>query len=208
MNVPRGLAIRGVSLVCIGLILSGCAGTIQHLGIRPNEPPPVVKESACGEYVKYVEYAQQLQEAYHSRASHNRGWIYVAGVLGLGVVAASGGLAAAGAAGVGTLALLSIGGGFSAGAFATLDNSELADLYTISANRVDAALAEARKDGRAAAPYSDPSACNTAFGKLVEGVSKARIDLETARTSSAKGVLIRVKAQKELFDELKKELNK
>jgi hypothetical protein len=44
----------------------------------------------------------------------------VAGILGLGVAAASGGLAAATAVGAGTLALLSISWGFAAGSFATI----------------------------------------------------------------------------------------
>jgi hypothetical protein len=179
----------------------------QHLGIRPDEPPPATevlvavgasttrKATACDEYVEYLTYAQQLQEAYHARATHNRSWIYAAGLLGLGALAASGGLAVVGAATAGTLGLLTISGGFSAGAFATVDNSTLAELYTIAANKVDAALAAARKTGPAA-PYvdADVSRCKTALDDLREKVSEARIELEEARTDSAKASLVRAAA--------------
>src|SRR5262245_46536466 len=95
-------------------ILSGWARFPQNLGIRPNEPTVQIDANACEEYRSYSSYAQALQEAYHSRASQNRGWLYVAGILGLGVAAASGGLAVAGVA-AGTLGLLAISGGFAAG---------------------------------------------------------------------------------------------
>ena len=208
MIAVRRIAGRGMWLVLVASLLCGCAGTIripQHLGIRPDEPYPK-KVDACAEYMEYIKYAQDLQEAYHSRASHNRGWIYVAGLLGLGVTAASGGLAAAGAAGVGTLALLSISGGVSAGAFATLNNSDLSDIYTISANRVDKALAEVRKTGPAS-DSKDHAACKTALDELRTKVSEARTKLEEARTDSAKGAVMRAAAQVEQLKELKKKLD-
>jgi hypothetical protein len=96
----------------------------QHFGIRPDEPRVAIPGDGrnCNEYMTYVTYSQQLMEAYHSRATQNRGWIYIAGITGLGIAAASGGLAAAAAVSVGTLGLLSISGGFTAATFATLNS--------------------------------------------------------------------------------------
>jgi hypothetical protein len=139
-------------LLCLMAITSGCAGRMDlmpnHFGFRPDEPAVVKGQTqdlkrACAEYEAYITYAQRLQEAYHSRATQNRWWLYVAAITGLGAAAATGGLAAAGAAGVGTLALLGISGGFAAATFGTLNNDELAKMYTLSANSVDKALQKA-----------------------------------------------------------------
>src|SRR5262245_12386484 len=128
--MPHSLGDRMTSLpsragVLLGLlvlsgVLAGC-GTMMgaSMGVRPNEPP-ITSVVDCAAYEKYAEYAQQLQESYHSRATQNRGWIYVSAILGLGVMAASGGLAAASAATAGTLGLLSISGAFAAGSFAAI----------------------------------------------------------------------------------------
>jgi IPT/TIG domain-containing protein len=140
----RSILTRALAMPLAGLVFSGCAGmTARHLGIRPDEPESgVTSKGLCAEYQVYHTYAQQLQEAYRSRATQNRWWIYIAGIIGLGTVAASGGLAAAAAATT-TIAYLSVSGGFTAGVFATLDNSTLAEIYTIAANKVDTALVEA-----------------------------------------------------------------
>ncbi len=175
------------------------------MGWRPDEPPlgttrdGTPTKSACDEYLAYDAYAQDLQEAYHTRASQNRFWIYGAGILGLGAAAASGGLAAAGAATVGTLALLSISGGFSAGFFATIDNPTLADIYTIAANKIDVAL----KDARAKTPATRTGeTCKQALDGLRAAVSDARTKLEEARTDTAKAALQRAAAQQEALQSL------
>jgi hypothetical protein len=197
--------VLGVSVVLVAALATGCTGAMplaQHLGFRPDEPAPkkvievMTTSTACVEYAEYVEYSQQLQESYHSRASQNRAWIYVAGVLGLGAIAASGGLAAAGAAALGTIALINISGGFSAGAFATIDNSTLAEIYTISANAIDVARTEAMQKVPPA-PYSDQAKCKEALDLLRSKVSSARADLEEARTNSAKAAVMRAAAQQE-----------
>ena len=195
---------RSVVIVVLGVMLGGCAS----LGIRPAEPQLAQQinsrqVTACDEFIAYFDYAQKLQESYHSRASQNRFWIYGAGILGLGVVAASGGLAAAGAATVGTLALLSISGGFSAGLFATIDNPTLADIYTIAATKIDAAL----NDAHAQIPptlyaTANDAACKTALNDLWAKVSDARSRLEEARTDSAKAALQRAVAQQEALKKL------
>jgi hypothetical protein len=188
----------------LGSLLTGCAAGSrpdlfwQHMGMRPAEPKlDATVTDSCTEYVTYVTYAQQLMEAYHTRASQNRAWIYVAGIAGLGVVAATGGLAAAAAVSVGTLALLSISGGFTAGAFTIIDNADLAKSYTIAAKRVDAALNEADALLPTEARYGKKGACGDALIKLKTDVTEARMILEASRTDVAVGAIDRAReAQK------------
>jgi hypothetical protein len=208
------LASVAIMLMLLGL-LSGCATSRMdlmrsHFGIRPDEPAIKMEDSVCTEYVEYVTYAQQLQEAYHSRATQNRGWIYVAGLLGLGAAAASGALAAASAATVGTLALLSISGGFSAAAFMTIDNSDLAKMYTTAAVSVstaltasDASMLSKELSQESDVPrYKNGAACAEALQTLKAGVSDARKDLETSRTDNAVGALKRALDQRKQLDDL------
>lgn len=147
MRAPTRVFRAAALIALVGVASGGCASFPAHLGVRPNEPAVPLLDSKgegfCHEYREYAKYAQGLQEAYHSRSTQNRWWIYVAGITGLGVAAASGGLAVAAAAGTTTLALLSISGGATAGAFVALDNEGLAQNYTTAANQVDKALADA-----------------------------------------------------------------
>jgi hypothetical protein len=187
-------------LVLVG-VLSGCGTTMGfQMGIRPDEPPPATTDTACTVWVGYEKYAQQLQEAYHSRATQNRGWIYVAGILGLGVMAASGGLALASAATATTLGLLSISGGFAASGFYVINNDDLARSYTAAASSVDQSLTSARKfefgiDGR-----RTEASCAIALSTLNDGVSAARRDLEAQRTNNAHLALARAIEQRQMLD--------
>ena len=198
------IASRAVGIVLVGAILCGCSGLMaSHMGFRPDEPAPPPEDTRnCEEYKKYVEYAQQLQEAYHSRATQNRWWIYAAGIIGLGTVAATGGLAAATAVGVGTLALLSVSGGFTTGVFATLDNSALADIYTIAANRVDTAMKKADSKLSRTDRHRDQARCGEALVRLRGLVSEARTKLERARTDSAVASVERAAAQQQALRQL------
>jgi hypothetical protein len=202
MTRPRSRSSRLVILLILAGVLSGCAtsmGWSPHFGVRPDEPAIKTKADACDEYTAYSAYAQQLQEAYHSRATQNRGWIYVAGILGLGVMAASGGLAAATAVGAGTLGLLSISGGFAAGSFYTINNTELALSYTAAANSVDQAL----KDSRRQLTFeASGTGCPAALSVLIAGVSDARTHLEVSRTNNAAGALARAKDQQKILNDL------
>jgi hypothetical protein len=186
-------------IALVALTALGCAHSrrndfwAQHIGIRPDEPKiPPAATMACDVYIEYAAYAQQLQEAYHSRATQNRFWIYAAGIVGLGAAAASGGLAAAAAAAT-TIGLVSISGGFAAGTFAAINNSELANVYTIAANRIDTVVIDAERLRRASA--SAEAGCTAAFGVLRESVSETRMMLEQARTNNALGALIRAKEE-------------
>ena len=192
MTSARSGAASMLGLFLLVGALSGC-GTMfpRHLGIRPTEPD-ITPNADCDAYTSYAKYAQQLQESYHSRSSQNRAWLYVAAILGLGVAAASGGLAAAGAATVGTLGLLSISGAFASGSFAAINNEALALSYTVAANDVDVAL----KDSRAALPN-----CPTALSMLIANVSAARTHLEVARTDNAAGALARARDALKLINE-------
>ena len=157
-------------------------------GLRPDEPITGIG-APCQEYKDYTTYALNLKEAYRTRTTQNRMWLYVAGITGLGVAAASGALAAATAVAAGTLALLAISGGFAAASFATIDNSELANVYNMAANQIGTALAEAESERLLA-----PANCAAPLAELVTAVSDARNELETARTNSAAGALIRARA--------------
>src|SRR5215470_385598 len=202
----------------LAVIVAGCGsfkGDIDfgpRMGFRPDDPPARVpgasqpKEpkdtkdavNACTALQEYIRYAQNLKESYRTRTTQNRSWIYVAAVLGLGVAAASGALAAATAVAAGTLALLAISGGFASATFMTIDNSELANVYTVAANNINKAIAnvEARV---ARCPGEVECAAQLAY--LTTAIADARNTLETARTSSAAGALARATAQKTLLDQ-------
>jgi hypothetical protein len=215
MRVARGIgwSARLLTLFVLGAILTGCgtfSGTFSNpdisfgsrIGFRPDDPqfkfklnPP---SDSCEEQLNtYIRYAVDLKEAYRTRATQNRSWLYVAAIVGLGVAAASGGLGIAGAA-AGTIALLAVSGGFTAGAFATIDNAELANVYTVAANDINNALAHV--EARMTRCYSAED-CNGQLAYLREAVTTARNTLETARTSSAAGALARATAQKKLLDD-------
>jgi hypothetical protein len=204
MTPLNGLA-RAVALILLIGVITGCATSRadlvrSHFGVRPDEPEvKATGNTFCLEYQEYATYAQQLQEAYHSRATQNRWWIYAAGITGLGAAAASGALAAAATVTAGTLALLSISGGVAAGAFATVDNPDLAKLYTSAANSVDEARLTAEEERLKSATED---ACRKALLALKKQVSEARKKLELGRTSSAAGALIRATAERDELDRL------
>ena len=190
-NSYRGLSI--LLLVC-GL-LGGCASLRPSLGIRPTRPDATYGESdvnSCMRLDKYLNYSRDLQEAYHSRASQNRWWIYVAGTLGLATIAASGGLAAA-AVSTTTIAIVAFAGGFYSSFFAFLGNGVLAGNYTAAANSVDDAVAAA------AVNKADAEGCAAAYVALVKGVSAAATQLEEDRTTSAIDALKRANAEKAIL---------
>jgi hypothetical protein len=130
-------------------------------------------------------------------------WIYVAGILGLGVAAASGGLGLA-AASVTTIALLSISGGFAAASFAAIDNQDLAKIFTIAANRMDAAFKDADAQLKVSNDkrYDDKEACGRALVTLKQGLWEARTMLELARTNSAVAALVRAREERKVLDEI------
>jgi hypothetical protein len=201
----QGRPLRVVGAVVLSWVVLGCSMG-PYFGIRPDEPVfTVSRATACQEFVVFAKYTQELQEAYHSRATQNRFWIYAAGTTALGTMATSAGLAAASAASFGTLALLPIAGGFASGFFAVLDNPTLADIYTIAANRLATALQES--DARLVlneegSRYANQPACAAAHAHLRLGVTQAKIDLERARTDSAFAALQRVAAQTQRFNQL------
>ena len=201
-----GWSARLLTLFVLGAILTGC-GTFSNpdisfgsrIGFRPDDPQFKLSSpsDSCTRLTAYIAYAVDLKEAYRTRATQNRTWLYVAGIVGLGVAAAAGGLGIAGAA-AGTIALLSVSGGFTAGAFATIDNSELANVYTVAANDIGSALTHVEARMTRCRSAED---CSGQLAYLREAVTTARNTLETARTSSAAGALARATAQKKLLDD-------
>ncbi len=193
--------------VVLGIALASCAPTFQNditmgqrLGFRPDEPDMKnpMESTGCADFAIYAQYAKRLEESYRTRTTQNRTWIYVAGITGLAVAAASGALAAATAVAAGTLALLSISGGFTAAAFATINNSELANVYNAAAS--DIGTARTAAEGRVSLDRTDEN-CAAQLATLMSAVSGARNTLELARTDSAEGALVRAAAgQKALMD--------
>jgi len=233
----RHLLIGGVLVT----VLTGCAtfntkdlSWGSRMGVRPDAPAieDLMKSAPCDRFSKYTQYAKDLEEAYRTRGTQNRAWIYVAALTGLAVAATSGALAAATAVAAGTLALLSISGGFTAGAFMTINNNQLANVYDDAAKEIGTAVANAEahvwgvspapppaappatgaapatgatpaagatagqgdqsKDRKSAEP--PPEVCSAQLAELITTVSQARNKLDTARTDSAEGALIRATA--------------
>lgn len=203
------------AVLMLAAMLAGCgsfSGDIEfgpRFGLRPDAPQFRVQgavqefdkdvKDPCRALQEYIKYAENLKEAYRTRATQNRTWIYVAAVTGLGVAAASGALAAATAVAAGTLALLAISGGFTSATFATIDNSELANVYTVAANNIGKAIANV--EARVSRCPSNQTECAAQLTYLTTAISNARNTLETARTSSAAGALVRATAQKTLLDQ-------
>ncbi|HXJ84649.1 MAG TPA: hypothetical protein VMS64_38900 [Candidatus Methylomirabilis sp.] len=211
---------KSLALLMVSVTVESCSSmdrNLAYMGWRPAAVSFRATDDPCTRYDAFAKYSQDLQEAYHSRASQNRWWIYVAGTTALGTAAATGGLAAAGAAAL-TITLMSISGGFASGFFAFLDNAALADIYTISANQV----AEGLQASRAALQYQSeptgspapdqgtparqfqvtPDSCATALRILDAKVTTAQTDLERARTDSAVAAILRAKAQQQQVSKL------
>jgi hypothetical protein len=205
MTATRARLGMVLTLVCLGALTSGCLSRPDlmrsHMGIRPDEPDPTVARDRCGEYQEYVKYAQQLQEAYQSRASQNRWWIYVAAVTGLGAAAATGGLAAAGAAGVGTLALLGISGGFAAATFGTIDNTELAKMYAHSANSVDRAIQKANVRFNGMTRFEEAEAKRARLKRQLDKAEKEAAAATGAARAEADARAAKAKADFDLADQ-------
>jgi trimeric autotransporter adhesin len=198
----------------LATILSGCGsfrGDIDfgsRIGLRPDAPAFRVQGAvqkadenavdACTALQEYIKYAENVKEAYRTRATQNRTWIYVAAVTGLAVAAASGALAAASGIAAGTLALLAISGGFTSATFATINNSDLANVYTVAANSIGKAIANVEARVTRCPGVME---CAGQLAYLTTVLSNARNTLETARTSSAAGALARASAQKTLLDQ-------
>jgi hypothetical protein len=201
---------RLLTLIALGTVLTGCGvfGSFDNpdisrgsrIGLRPDDAQINVRRTdTCEELKEYVKYAVNLKEAYRTRATQNRSWLYIAGITGLGIAAASGGLAAAGAAAAGTLGLLAISGGFTTGVFATIANDELASVYTVTANDIGTALTNTQ--ARIVRCTRSQEECGAEVAYLSNRVTSARNTLETARTTSAAGALARAGAAKKLLDE-------
>jgi len=194
--IDRGGIMVGVKqavLLAVILSLTACSDIRRaQLGVRPDALTFDPSTAACEQLKRLVGYSQSLQEAYHTRATQNRFWIYAAGTMALGTIAATGGLGAAGAAAL-SIALVSVSGGFTAGVFALIDNATLADVYTASADDIATAISEAQ----IAAPDSSArdSDCSSAYKTLIAKVTAAQTDLEQARTNSAVAEAVRLKAQ-------------
>lgn len=204
--MPR-IGFRILGSVTLLMILASCS--YPRWGIRPDDPRYDIKQkNVCKEFEDYANYTLDLKEAYHSRATQNRSWIYVSGTTGLATVTATAALTAASSLSAGSLALVPIIGGFLSGVFAIADNPTLADIYTISANELGKALQKAdekllTKNGER---YADPAACASALVFLHQRVTETKNNLERARTDSAVAALQRATAQTQHLNQLAAEM--
>src|SRR5262249_49914377 len=185
---------------------------------RPGDTYKLHPANSCNSLDEYLDYSRDLQEAYHSRATQNRWWIYVAGTLGLATIAASGGLAAA-AVSTTTIAVVAFAGGFYSTFFAFLGDDKLAEGYTTAANSGGAAIAKASEKTNAseiakASEKANASEiankangdCAAAYVALVKAVSDAATQLETDRTTSAEAALMRAKLENAALKDALKDL--
>ncbi|MDO8475640.1 MAG: IPT/TIG domain-containing protein [Candidatus Rokubacteria bacterium] len=187
-------------LVAASLLSSGCGTFGTYFGVRPDSPAitpssNVQTECArrdriagtllaldCEGYLSHVEWAQQLNEAYRTRATMNEWSIYLAGTIALGALSAVGGLGIAAAASTTTIGLIGVSSGFASGFFGLLNNSARAGFYTVAANEIASALAEAAR--RVGTPPTAQS-YTAATVILHDKVEAAAIWLETKRSEAA-----------------------
>lgn len=187
-RVPFARALGGA--LAAGLL--GCAS----LGFRPAPPVWTAAQPACERFADLAVYAQGIEEAYHTRASQNRSWIYVGGGMVLAIAAASSGLALVGAAAT-TIAILALSGGAFGTGLVLIDNEALADVYTISATRVAAGLRDARAQLVYGDSEPDVESCAAAMTTLDAALTQAAADLERARTDAAAAATMRLEMQRD-----------
>jgi hypothetical protein len=145
----------------------------------PTELTPLQLLNECEAYLSHVEWAQQLAESYRTRATMNEWAIYLAGTIALGALSAVAGLGLAAAAGTTTIGLIGVSSGFASGFFGFMDNKTRAGFYTVAANAIGSALAEADKAAGNGNDYMRATAI------LTEKVSQAANTLETSRKDAA-----------------------
>jgi hypothetical protein len=168
------------------------------MGIRPNPPGGAFSQEVldscakrhssedkdlypqCLDFYSVVQWANQLTEAYRSRATMNEWSIYFAGTLALASLAAVAGIAATGHGGSDALAIIPIVGGFTSGFFALLDNKAKAAAYTEAANEIGVALGAAMTN-----LTDDKPRYSTTRATLYQDIVRATNKLETQRSTLA-----------------------
>jgi hypothetical protein len=207
---------RQTAIVLVALLLSACSGIPyrRSLGIRPDPPHAVTPvaltneckrlhptippdQTACEQYLKHVQWAQQLTEAYRSRATLNESVIYVGGTIALAGLSVVSGLGIAAAASTETLGLIGVSTGFTSGFLAFMNNSAKAGFYTVAANKISTALADANKKVTAS-PTS--TTYSEATQLLAEEVSQAANELETERYQLARAAAMSQQVQQATQD--------
>ena len=193
-------------LVAVSFLSTGCGTFGTYFGVRPDSPAitpsgNVTKECArregnsqgrsnsvsplglaCEGYLSHVEWAQQLDQAYRTRATMNEWSIYLAGTIALGALSAISGLGLAAAASTTTIGLIGVSSGFASGFFGMLNNSTRAGFYTVAANDIASALAEA---ARTVGTPPTAQSYTAATVILHDKVGTAAAWLETKRSEAA-----------------------
>jgi hypothetical protein len=188
-------------LLLFPTLLTGCSTMspyTRYFGVRPDGPEMFQNSStsipaecngldahgtaACLRYVSYAKWAEEMGQAYRSRATMNEWSVYVAGAVALGALAAVGGLGVVGAAASETVGLLSVSTGFTSGFFGLLNNSERAGFYTHAANEIALARAQAEQK---IGPERQAKEYTEAANLLAEAMSQWTTWLETQRSEAA-----------------------
>jgi hypothetical protein len=194
--------LRAVAVIATASFLGTGCNTIypRYMGIRPDSPSIIAGKdiktecaerhgtarlpllTACEAYLVHVEWAQQLAEAYRTRATMNEWSIFLAGFIALGALSAVAGLGVAAAASVTTIGLIGVSSGFASSVFALADNKTRAGFYTVAANEIASAMAEANNK---AAGATEPGPYTEATKMLTDRVNKAANTLEDKRYEAA-----------------------
>ncbi len=187
-------------ILCLVLMLSmletGCSlkswTVFPSLGIRPEKPGltyskdieercsryalPPGTSTDCLDFFNVLEWGQELEHSYRSRARINEWALTFAGVLAVASVGALTGLAAFGATSSDAAKIIPIAGGFTSGVISFMDNKRRAKNYTEAANEIEKALslAEQEIDGT-------PEKFKSARPKLIKAISDQEVSLETKR---------------------------
>jgi hypothetical protein len=168
-----------ISTALVATLLAGCSQNFKaQFAIRPDLPPYDLGKKPCENLKDLYDSSAALEQAYRTRATWNRDAVWVAGVLALATIAATGGLGAAGAASL-SIALVSVSGAFVSGSFALFHNDTLATAYKDAANGVASALKVVHRD------YTDLDHSNDCAAEMIAlsaDVTKYANELETART--------------------------
>jgi len=212
---------RGViSCMLVLSLSSGCTykswTVFPTLGIRPNHPTMTYSDdvqarckkynptTACLEFFNTVEWGQELSEAYRSRATMNEWSLSAAAIVGMAFLGTLTGLAAFGQAGSDAAKIIPLAGGFVTGVTAWFDNKTRAKDYTLAADAIDGALAEAMKKVLAAGGTDEKFMAET--GVLYTKIYDAERELEKKRKIEALTEK-RLEAIEKKLEETEKKLN-
>lgn len=211
MKMKKKIRLWAFGICLISLTLSsGCSTGLFYLPDEPFceltredvcETPPVDgvdvkdnkngkdKEKACKEahdrYIKTLQWAKEVREAYSVRADFNRLSNYIAAGVGATGGTAVTGLAAFDKSDSDAAKIVPIASGLVAGIFALMDNDALANAYLDACKGIDDAISNNRPGGKVTGNNSEtkenPMAYDEATHNLANKVNEIINDLDKKR---------------------------